>query len=403
MITRAGGLLICLAMAVAVAPMARGAEWDTGLQPLSPPLPSASLGVTSRNAIAGPDGTIHLVYQTSLGTDRFQLMYMSRSPGGSWSAPRPISADTVNARNASVVIDHTGRIHVLCELTYGSIEDIAHILRETDGTWSSAPVLVAPSPGLSRSPVASVDSFDKLHVVWVDGRNSSQRIWHATWTSGGGWRPPEMLSQGGSTPQDPTIDADELGGIHIFWSDRAGAALPEQAWDIFYERLDAAATTLSPVKDLVHGGAVSIRPYVEALDDGTVNLVWLDSRATAQINVFEIYYKRYLPGVGWGKDKRFTYDITNHARPVIVAGGGRSLNVVWEDFRFGSPDIFYRQITPETGWDRVATPLTTDESASQSPTLVSEPDGRLLLLWSGAQDGGTFRIFAREGTAVTSP
>jgi hypothetical protein len=131
--------------------------------------------------------------------------------------------------------------------------------------------------------------------------------------------------------------------------------------------------------------------------------VWLDSRAAAHNDVFEVFYKRFLPGVGWGKDKRFTYDVTNHARPVIVAGAGRSLNVVWEDFRFGSPDIFYRQITPETGWDRDATALTTDESASQSPTLLSEPNGRLLLIWSGAQEGGTFRIFVREGLAVPAP
>jgi len=399
-IARAIGFAVCLL--VGWAAWAGGAAWDPTLAPISPPLANATLGVTSRNAAVAPDGVIHLIYQNTLSTDRFQLMYISRDAGGTWSTPLPISADSVSARNASVVVDHTGRLHVLCEVAYGATEDIAHFVRETNGTWSG-PVFVSPSPGFSRSPVASVDSFDKLHLVWLDGRNSVQRVLHSTWTAGGGWNGLNVLSPGGISPQNPTIAADELGGIHIFWSDRIVAAMPDQVWDIFYERLDAGTSAIPPPKDLVHASSIAVNPYVEALDDGTVYLVWLDSRAASRNDSFEVYFKRFLPGVGWGRDKRFTYDVTNHARPVIVAGGGRSLNVVWEDFRFGSPDIYYRQITPETGWDRDETALTTDESASQSPTLVSEPNGRLLLIWSGAQEGGSFRIFVREGTATPAP
>jgi len=199
------------------------------------------------------------------------------------------------------------------------------------------------------------------------------------------------------------MDADELGGIHIFWSDRVPSSLPDLEWGLFYQRLDAASTAIPVPRDLVRGGATAARPFVEALEDGTVYLVWLDNRAASRVDAFEVFYKRYLPGVGWGKDKRFTYDVTNHARPVIVAGAGQTINVAWEDFRFGSPDIFYRQITPERGWDRELTQLTTDESASQSPTLVAEPDGRLLLIWSDAQEGGTFRICAKGGVASPVP
>lgn len=399
MIARVTPLVI--SFLIALTSSIHGATWDTSLDPISPPLANATLGVTSRNAAVAADGAVHLVYQNNLASSRSQLMYLSRTASGTWSTPVPISSDTVSARNASVVVDHQGRVHILYEQAYGTTEDIAHLIREPNGSWSTS-AFVLPSTGFSRSPVASVDSFDKLHVVWVDGRNSIQRILHATWTSDTGWRGPDVMSSGGTSPQDPTIDTDQLGGIHIFWSDRV-IATPDQIWHLFYTRLDAGSSAIPPPKDLVHGNSIAVHPYVEALDDGTVYLVWLDSRAATHNDVFEVFYKRFLPGVGWGKDKRFTYDVTNHARPVIVAGAGRSLNVVWEDFRFGSPDIFYRQITPETGWDRDVTALTTDESASQSPTLLSEPNGRLLLIWSGAQEGGTFRIFVREGLAVPAP
>jgi len=389
-------------MLIALATVVEGAAWDPGLQPVSPPLANASLGITSRNAAVAPDGIVHLVYQNNVTVDRSQLMYVSRSANGVWSPATAISADTVSARNASVVVDHFGRVHVLCEIAHDSTEDIAQFIRDPSGVWSG-PFFVSPSTGFSRSPVTCVDSFDKVHLVWVDGRNSVQRILHASWTSDAGWRTPDVLSPGAITPQDPTVAADQLGGIHIFWSDRIVATVSDQVWDLYYERLDAASYNVPPARDLVHASSIAVHPYVEALDDGTVYLVWLDSRAASHNDVFEVFYKRYLPGIGWGKDKRFTYDVTNHARPVIVAGAGRSLNVAWEDFRFGSPDIYYRQITPETGWDRDETPLTTDESASQSPTLISEPNGKLLLVWSGAQEGGTFRIFVREGIAAPAP
>ena len=395
--------LFALLASVLLAPATWGAEWDPLLESVSPAQVKATLGVSSRNAAVDAVGTVHLVYQNSSGIDQFQLYYVTRNTAGGWSPPVAISPAGVNARNASLSLDHEGRVHISYEMTSVSGDDIAHLMRDTNGTWSSAPVLVFPSAGFSRSAVSAVDSFDKLHVVWVDGRDAIQRILHASWSVADGWRGPDVLSVGGTVPQDPTIDTDELGGIHIFWSDRVPAPQPDQKWDLFYTRLDAASPSIPAPRDLVRGGSTSVRPYVEALPDGTVYVVWLDNRAASQLDAFEVFFKRYLPGVGWGKDKRFTYDITNHARPVIVAGGGQSLNVVWEDFRFGSPDIFYRQVTPERGWDRDLTQLTTDESASQAPTLVALANGGLLLIWGDAQEGGTFRIFAKEGTASSSP
>ena len=397
MIARMSGFL--LAFGALFGSAAHGAEWDPLLESVSPVQVKATLGISSRNAAVDAAGSVHLVYQNSSGIDQFQLYYVMRNTAGSWSQPVAISPAGVNTRNASLSLDHEGRIHVTCEIASVSGDDIAHIMRDLNGTWSSAPVLLFPSAGFSRSVVSAVDSFDKLHVAWVDGRDGVQRILHAVWSDAEGWRGPNVLSVGGTAPQDPTVDADELGGIHVFWSDRVPAQLPDQKWDLFYTRLDASSFAIPLPRDLVRGGATSVRPHVEALPDGTVHVVWLDNRAASRFETFEVFYKRYLPGVGWGKDKRFTYDITNHARPVIVAGAGPSLNIVWEDFRFGSPDIFYRQITPERGWDRDLTQLTTDESASQAPTLVSLMNGGLLLIWSDAQESGTFRIFAKEGTA----
>ena len=128
-----------------------------------------------------------------------------------------------------------------------------------------------------------------------------------------------------------------------------------------------------------------------AAPDGTLHLVWSDNRLSTigiRSGYFDVYYKRYLPGVGWGHDKQFSWDGTDHARPILTLGAGSTVNICWEDYRFGNPEIYYRQITPETGWDPDPSRLTSDAGASQSPTLLSVPGGGILLLWADARGAG---------------
>jgi hypothetical protein len=248
-----------------------------------------------------------------------------------------------------------------------------------------------------------VDAFNEVHVVWIDGRQGVQRVLYSSQVPGGGWSPAQTLSVGGFLPEDVTMDADGLGGVHIVWADRGMSEQERFSFDLLYLRIDPETMVIpDPVRLIDHSG-VALRPFLEALDDGTLHLVWLDDRSAARTSVFEIYYKRYLPGIGWGNDKRFTYDGVDHNRPVIVAGAGNTLNLAWEDFRAGTPDIYYRQITQETGWDRDLTPLTSDISASQAPSLLAISDGRLIIFWTDSQGSGTFQVFAKDGNVGAMP
>jgi len=340
------------------------------------------------------------VYQENVAGNRSEVLYVAREPNGTWGTPVHVSAPGTSARNASIARDPEGRLHVLWEDATLQDEEVGHAIRQADGTWME-PEFVAPAAGSSLSPVGAVDSLGRLHVVWIDTRLAVQRVLHAVWTNTTGWTGPQAVSIGGISPQDATIHADQQGGVHILWSDRVPSDPSDPVWSIFYVRLDVASAAIPPPVLLVQGQGLALRPFLEAMNDGTLHLVWLDDRTASRLASFEIFYKRFLPGIGWGKTKRFTYDVTNHGRAVIAAGAGESLNLVWEDYRGGPPDIFYRQITPEKGWEREATPLTTDVSSSQDPTLVSLPNGNLLLIWSDSQETGTFRILAKEGSAVS--
>jgi hypothetical protein len=376
---------------------ADAAQWQGTQTAITSTAENATLGVSGRSAAVDPAGRIHLVYQRNPEGESFQILYTVRETNGTWS-PAMVLSDPRGARNATVLTDGDGRVHVFWEDLITADGEIGHRVREADGIWGPIEI-VAPAAGFSRHPVAAIDVSDRLHVVWSDGRTVPQRILHAVQIAPGSWSTPDILSKSAVIPQDPTVAADRIGGVHVAWVDRGIDEARRSSWGVLYVRLGLEPGIPDPVRIIDHSGS-ALRPFLEALPDGTVHLIWLDNRNSPQVNYYEIYVKRSLPGIGWGKDKRFTYDQTDHGQPIVVYSGAGRLNVVWEDYRNGAPDLLYRQITPETGWDRDVTRLTADATSSQAPSLAALPDGKLFLFWTDTQGSGIFRIFYKEGAAA---
>jgi hypothetical protein len=378
------------------------AEWETTDVTVSSSSENATLAGSGRNAGVDPQGRIHLVFQKNLDGQNFQVLCTIRDVAENWGPPELVSLPGTNARNASAIVDQTGALHVVYEDISDGEGEITYRIRSASGVWND-PAFISPAAGFSRQPVLALDAFNQIHVVWVDGRQGIQRLLYSVAPEGGAWSPAQVLSVDGIAPQDPSIDADGVGAVHIAWTDR-GTTDPDQfSYNLLYLKVDSGSSgSPNPVRLINHPG-VALSPFIEALDDGTLHLVWLDDRTVSRVDALAVYYKRFLPGIGWGRDKRFTYDETDHGRPVIVAGGGNTLNVAWEDYRTSTPDIYYRQITFETGWDREPSQLTSDVSSSQAPTLIALNDGRIVLFWTDAQGSGTFQVFAKNGHVGAAP
>ena len=75
------------------------------------------------------------------------------------------------------------------------------------------------------------------------------------------------------------------------------------------------------------------------------------------------------------------------------------MNVVWEDLTYGNSDLYFRQITPQTGWDVENTRLTETLGATRGPCILADPGGDLHLLWSDTGAGEEPSIRYRSGRA----
>jgi hypothetical protein len=400
---RTAGILLVLSIAAGVLPAVAGAaQWETDFIEVPALEMDAALAYSGRPAVADAEGRIHLVFHNNLDLDSFRVGYVSRDVDGTWGTPVVISQPGRNALNATAALGRDGRLHVLWEDVTGGEGEIVHCVRGTDGVWS-APAAIAPAPGLSSQPRLVVDAFNRVHAVWVDNRTGYRAILHSSAPAGGAWEPPEVLTTADEIPDEVVLAADGIGGVHAVWREQEGNARTGIYYNLVYAYLGADRTEPPKPILLVTTLSTAHQPHLAAEADGTLHLVWLDNRTAAGGSYFEIFYKRYLPGIGWGHDKRFTYEDTQHGRPVAAVGPDGQVNIVWEDYREGNSRVYYRQITRETGWDPNPTMLSDGLGSGQTPTLVAFPDEHIVVLWTDALASGATRILAKDGVQSATP
>jgi hypothetical protein len=83
----------------------------------------------------------------------------------------------------------------------------------------------------------------------------------------------------------------------------------------------------------------------------------------------------------------------------VVVDSEENLHIVWEDFRNGNDEIYYRRITSREGpgWDPVETRLTSDGATSWDPSVATDRSGNVHVVWADNRDMN-FEIYYKLGT-----
>ena len=119
--------------------------------------------------------------------------------------------------------------------------------------------------------------------------------------------------------------------------------------------------------------------------DGVVNLVWVDTRTGAQ----ELWTKRFVPGSGWTADAQLVFSPTSATAPSIVADWHNHMHLVWVDSRDGNNEIYYKEYVPGVGWNAVDTRVTVNATSQIQPSIDADPMGNVYLVWTDLRNGAT--------------
>ena len=145
---------------------------------------------------------------------------------------------------------------------------------------------------------------------------------------------------------------------------------------------------------LTNNSADSQSPSV-VVSGSEVHVVWGDLRD----GTWENYYKRSTDGgTSWGADLRLTNNDGAHSLNSSVAVSGTSVHVVWTETRDGNPEIYTMRSTDGgTSWSSDLRLSTNDGADSYNPSMAISGN-RVHVVWNDFRDGNAEIYYKRNPT-----
>jgi hypothetical protein len=179
--------------------------------------------------------------------------------------------------------------------------------------------------------------------------------------------------------------------VHVVWyDDRDGND------EIYYKRSSDGGLNWEADIRLTNNTAVSELPSIAVLGSN-VYVVWNDFRDGNN----EIYFKSSLDaGVNWEEDTRLTSNSAPSDYPSVSVSGS-VVNVVWRDGRDGNWEIYYKSSTDE-GLTWGSDIRLTDNSSDSFNPSVSAAGSIVHVVWYDFRDGGGEIYYKRSSDAGIS-
>jgi FlgD Ig-like domain len=280
-----------------------------------------------------------------------------------------------------------------------------------NGTGFGPEIQVSPLDSLNIATSPSITCGDSTHV-WIvypkqDFATSASSLWYAQYNPITKVMSPEqLLVAGATTASSPTIAATRDGVVHVVWSDNRTGRL--QLWTKRW----VPASGWTADQQIVFSSNVAAFPSIAATYTGHVHLVWRDNRDGQN----EIYYKEYIPGVGWdtdpAHDTRLTVNSFSQLEPQVDADPKNNAYVVWSDQRnggFTNQDIYERERIGgvwQSELSLVGATSDTTNSTQQFPGLIHDGLGRLYVTWTDwrlpSSSGQNKDVYYKVGTNVVT-
>jgi len=192
------------------------------------------------------------------------------------------------------------------------------------------------NPAPSQYPSVSV--FGQfVHVVWEEFRDGNWETYYKLSTDNGvNWGADTRLTNDTADSRSPDISVSGS-NVHVVWDDRRDGNN-----EIYYKLSTDNGINWSTDNRLTNDPAFSRAPSV-SVSGVVVHVVWQEYRNGNR----DIYYKRStVGGIYWEADKRLTYDSLHSYAPDISVSS-QTVHIVWYDDRDGYNKIYYKRSTDE--------------------------------------------------------
>ena len=200
--------------------------------------------------------------------------------------------------------------------------------------WSAAKRLTW-TKSWCQNPDISIDSSNKIHVVWEDLTSGNFEIYYCQSTDGGtNFSAGKPLTSTTGDSWNAAIATDTSNAVHVVWDDDTPGNR-----EIYYRRSTNGGMTWGAPQRLTWTPGYSCFPNIAIDQTKAISVVWQDN--TPQND--EIYHKRSTDGgVTWGPVKRLTFTALGSWDPAVAIDLSYKIHVVWEESTSGNNEIYYK-------------------------------------------------------------
>jgi hypothetical protein len=246
-------------------------------------------------------------------------------------------------------------------------------------------VRLTNNAAFSGYPSVSI-SGSVVHIVWEDNRDGNSEIYYKHSTDGGiSWGSDTRLTNNSALSQSPSVSVSGS-VVHVLWEDER-----DGNFEIYYKRSTDGGITWGGDTRLTNNSFISLSPSVSAAGS-LINVVWFDYRDGSP----EIYYKRSTDGgINWEADFRLTVNSAASVFPSVSLSGSL-VHVVWAEERDGNLEIYHkRSVDGGISWGG-DTRLTNNPDNSHYPS-VSASGLIMHVVWQDNRDGN-YEIYNKRST-----
>jgi hypothetical protein len=179
--------------------------------------------------------------------------------------------------------------------------------------------------GASYYPAIAVEESN-IYVVWKDDTPGNREIYFKRSVDGGStWNPIKRLTKTSGNSDYPNIAVNGA-NIYVIWRDDT-----TRSREIYFKKSFDGGSTWKRTKQLTNSKPSAIGLSM-AIHEKNISIAWGGG----------IYLKRSVDGGSiWKKDQRLTNN--SSAYYPALAMDGSNIHIVWQDQRFGSPEIYYKK------------------------------------------------------------
>lgn len=199
-----------------------------------------------------------------------------------WTSPLNISDGP--GEEPQVACDDNGNVYVVWMAKRNDKYNIFYTMR-INGDWQPVENL-SDSDGLSELPTIAVNGMTgTVHVAWQERTLESWEVFYRKYENGE-WLPVENLSNNPSTSSQPNLFVDDIGGIHLSYTDNKSGG-----WNIFYQNIPGAYEVYPPVRPQL---STLLDPIDNSNPTKTNYLSWEENTKNEglEIKQYNIYRKR---------------------------------------------------------------------------------------------------------------